>query len=199
MSIASEIERLNGAKSAISAAIAEKGVTVPDGTKIDGVAAYIEAITPKLQEKTVAPSTSAQTVTPDSGYDGLSKVIVYGMTSEIKVATGTFKQSAAWNLYQKPVTITGLGFKPKYVFVRYGTPSTTGSSLVSSTTLYFLTAMDSEHPTEATAIKRGSSFTELANIVGKYNLSLTDEGFVLSSNNASYTVDTSTYQYIAIG
>ena len=44
MSVQTEIGRLSGAKSAIAAAIADKGVTVPDGTKIDGMAALIARI-----------------------------------------------------------------------------------------------------------------------------------------------------------
>ena len=44
MSIASEITRLQGAKSDIADAIEAKGVTVPSSTKIDGYAALVAAI-----------------------------------------------------------------------------------------------------------------------------------------------------------
>lgn len=44
MSVFSEIERLEGAKSALAASIEGKGVTVPAGTKIDGMAALVDQI-----------------------------------------------------------------------------------------------------------------------------------------------------------
>lgn len=44
MSTANEITRLGNAKAAIAAAINEKGVTVPTGTKLDGMAALIGQI-----------------------------------------------------------------------------------------------------------------------------------------------------------
>lgn len=44
MSVQSEITRLENAKVAIKAAIEGKGVTVPDGTLLDGMASLIESI-----------------------------------------------------------------------------------------------------------------------------------------------------------
>ena len=44
MSIASDVTRIESAKAAIKAAIEDKGVTVPDGTLLDGMATLIESI-----------------------------------------------------------------------------------------------------------------------------------------------------------
>ena len=44
MSVQQQIDRIEAAKEAIATAIAGKGVTVPDGTLIDGMAALIESI-----------------------------------------------------------------------------------------------------------------------------------------------------------
>ena len=44
MSVQTEITRIESAKTAIATAIEGKGVTVPTGTKLDGMAALVEAI-----------------------------------------------------------------------------------------------------------------------------------------------------------
>ena len=48
--------------------------------------------TPTLQSKTVTPTTSQQSVTPDSGYDGLSDVTVNATPLEAKSVTPTAQQ-----------------------------------------------------------------------------------------------------------
>lgn len=49
-----------------------------------------EDIVPVLQEKTISPSTSIQTVKPDTSYEGLSQVTVNPIPSQYIVPSGDF-------------------------------------------------------------------------------------------------------------
>lgn len=83
MAISEQVSRIQQAKTAIKTAIIQKGVEVPESAKIDTFSTYIQQIEagggePNLQAKTVTPTASGTTVTPDSDYDGLSSVTVTG-------------------------------------------------------------------------------------------------------------------------
>ena len=102
MSVQSEITRLTTAKSDISTAITNKGVTVPSGTKLDGMAALINSIESGGSVGKIKISVSnyslavitlrrlggySQTLKPDGGitfFDNLSN------GSEIKIESATY-------------------------------------------------------------------------------------------------------------
>ena len=70
MSIQTELTRLTNAKAAIKTAIEGKGVTVPDGTLLDGMASLIESI--------------------EAGGGGI-KVEVFSITPANDISTGTYE------------------------------------------------------------------------------------------------------------
>ena len=84
MSIQTEIERLENAKSALKTSITNKGVIVDEGKKLNEYSALVDSIVElKGQVKTVVPSTSEQTISPDAQYNGLTSVTVNAVTSAI--------------------------------------------------------------------------------------------------------------------
>lgn len=90
MSVLTEINRIKTAVANIVTAIKGKGVSVPSTAKIGDLATYIGKITtPILQSKTVSPSTSSQTVKPDSSYNGLSQVTVNAIPTDYVKPSGT--------------------------------------------------------------------------------------------------------------
>lgn len=81
----------------LNAISTQLGGTATATTNADAIAAIAAvaaaAITPKLQNKTVTPTTSDQEVSPSSSYDGFKKVTVKGVTAAIdeNIVAGNIK------------------------------------------------------------------------------------------------------------
>lgn len=73
---------------------------------------------PSLQSKTITPTTSKQTITADTGYDGLSSVVVNAISTQTKSATPTTSQqtiSADSGKYLTSVTIGAIQTESKNI------------------------------------------------------------------------------------
>ena len=90
MSIQTELTRITNAKAAIKAAIEGKGVTVPAGTLLDGMAALIESIEAgggaKIATGTVIPANS-QSITIKHGLGEVPNVFFWCTTDFVNHTT----------------------------------------------------------------------------------------------------------------
>lgn len=87
MSIATELTRLNNAKSALKSAIENKGVTVPSSTKLDGYASLVNSI----------PSgggTEGDIMNPNSIYASFYQIDTYAMDAPFWGSQGQQKTMA---------------------------------------------------------------------------------------------------------
>lgn len=97
MSISSEITRISNAKTAIAESIANKGVTVPSGTKIDGMAALIDSIQTggggavQPSKALTVTSNGTTTITPDAPYDAIKQVDLTVNVPGIEMCSLTIK------------------------------------------------------------------------------------------------------------
>ena len=112
MSIQSEINRINTAKNNIATAIANKGVSVPNGTKLDGMAGLISGIS-------VGVDTSNDTVTEEVllyGYTAhnaagnqIAGIAGARMAGESIILNGTvIGETLEWGTYQWPILVASL-------------------------------------------------------------------------------------------
>lgn len=137
-----------------------KGATAYDksGAKITGT--MEQATDPKLQTKTVTPTTAQQAVTPDSGYDGLSKVTVNAMPTATQ-ATPTISVSSAGKITASATQSAG--------YVSAGTKSATqqlttqAAKTVTPTTSNQTAVASGRYTTGAITVK-GDSNLKAANI-----------------------------------
>ncbi len=151
--------KLDGALSATADAIRAKagGTTKIAWNETNGFAEAVGNIStiPTLQAKTATPSTSAQTVKPDSGYDGLSQVTVSAMPTATQ-ATPSITVSTAGLITAKSTQTAG--------YVAAGTKSATKQ----------LTAQAAKTVTpstaDQTAVAKGVYTTGAVTVKGDANL-----------------------------
>ena len=89
MSVQTQIDRLASAKAAIKTAIEGKGVTVPDATLLDGMAALIESIEAGGGLPTGLSKAAFGTVTPSYGVSSVKITHGLGVAPNFAVLFGT--------------------------------------------------------------------------------------------------------------
>lgn len=170
--VQTEISRLESAKEAIATAITGKGVTVPNGTMLDGMAALIESIE------------------AEGG----------GGSGGAKVVTGTFTVSSSVSTTQQTVaSVHGLDFRPKFIFVmRDKSKSSLNTTEYTYGCMYdTVNAFYRTYSGKSTNFYVASS--NIGNAPDWY-VTISDDGFDLEyKKTATGTLEATTYRYVTAG
>lgn len=161
MSITDKLVQLDSIKKDIKSAITGKGQTVNDD--MTAYASAISSIAPTLQTKTVTPKTTIQTVTADSGYDGLESVSVGAISTETMTVTHSRSEeqviTPSTGKYISKVTVpravgvtpiyrdssTSVGSTKTYTIVTtIDPPETTSRGMSQMSTLFVVTVADDD-------------------------------------------------------
>ena len=174
--------------------------------------------------KTVTPSTSEQTAVASGVYTtGAVKVagdanliaeniakgvgifgVVGSYESEATIRQGSFYDAEGSNLNLKSVKITGLGGKPKSVFIMMTTTGTVATYQQSTKyNKYLATLAKVDDIVHSVSVSYGSSmffYMEAAENPTLYNLTMDDDGFTIcnGSDQSNIYLNKSDYRYFAI-
>ena len=116
MSIQTELTRITNAKAAIKTAIEGKGVTVPDGTLLDGMAALVESIEAGGGGGACGSFTPESTIYLYNGYSidtGLTSASVFGCFIDTPTPNG-YNVAVLYTVVNKSWIITTTGFNTHY-------------------------------------------------------------------------------------
>lgn len=170
----------------------------------------VDESAPSYQTKTVTPTTSQQTVTPDSGYDALSQVTVNAIPSQYVVPSGNLAitqngtninvsnyatvsvnvSGGGVNIDTKTVTasnyptslsFTGMNGEPKAFFLK----ATSQISSSGSTTYYYIINMRYNGTNTTGSVFRIGSTRQVNHITSGYSWSYSGTTLTITSNASS--------------
>lgn len=148
---------------------------IKSGVDIFGVTGTYAGAGASLQAKTgITPTTSSQTITPDSGYDGLSSVQINAIQTETKSATpSTTAQTITptSGKYLTSVSISAIQTETKSA-----TPSTTAQTITPSTGKYLTSVSIGAIQTETKSATPSASAQTITPTSGKYLTSVSIAG-----------------------